>query len=66
MKNTSDGCGITCIHLKCGALKRKTFALLSQPKENQGERLKIAVWWAHEDSNLGQSGDEQEALPTEL
>ena len=24
------------------------------------------VWWAHEDSNLGQSGYEPEALPTEL
>ena len=23
-------------------------------------------WWAHKDSNLGQSGYEPEALPTEL
>ena len=28
--------------------------------------LKIMLWWAHQDSNLGQSGYEPEALPTEL
>lgn len=26
----------------------------------------LSSWWAHQDSNLGQSGYEPEALPTEL
>ena len=28
--------------------------------------LQRIFWWAHEGSNLGQSGYEPEALPTEL
>jgi len=28
--------------------------------------VEMMLWWAHQDSNLGQSGYEPEALPTEL
>ena len=59
-------CGCQGTLTDVGAQKKETFAYSSRGEVYFGERLFSIIWWAHEDSNLGQSGYEPEALPTEL